>query len=235
MFTESAHLYDLIYSFKDYDAEAARVRELVMRAGGPGEGTLLDVACGTGKHAAAFRAHYRVEGVDLDENLLAEARRRLPDVAFHHGDMRDFDLGRRFDMVTCLFSSIGYVRTEEGLRAAVANLARHVRPGGALVIEPWLSPDRFIDGTVDMRAYDEPGLKVARVTRCYLEDGMSVIHFHYLIGTPAEVTHAEERHVTGLFTRGQMTNAMESAGLRVTYDAEGLMGRGLYVGIAAEE
>ncbi len=35
----------------------------------------------------------------------------------------------------------------------------------------------------------------------------------------------------GLFTREQITRAMEDAGLRVSYDAEGLMGRGLYVGI----
>jgi len=57
MFSETAELYDAIYSFKDYAAEAERVRELVVRAGGPGGGALLDVACGTGGHVGGLRAH----------------------------------------------------------------------------------------------------------------------------------------------------------------------------------
>jgi len=96
MFTETAELYDRLYSFKDYPAEAAQVRESVLAAGGPGEGALLDVACGTGKHAQALAAHYAVEGMDLDQGLLAAARERLPGVPLHHADMRGFDLGRTY-------------------------------------------------------------------------------------------------------------------------------------------
>jgi ubiquinone/menaquinone biosynthesis C-methylase UbiE len=93
MFTETAELYDRFYSWKDYDAEAARLREMIVAAGGPSSGTLLDVACGTGKHAQALAAHYTVEGIDIDPVLLESARGRLPDVPFHQGDMRDFDWG----------------------------------------------------------------------------------------------------------------------------------------------
>ena len=119
MFTDTAEFYDLFYEEKDYAGEVRRLREIV-EARAPGARTLLDVACGTGMHLAELRAQYRVEGVDLDEGLLAVAAKRLPDVPMHAGDMRAFDLGRRFDVVTCLFSSIGYVRTTDGLRSAVA-------------------------------------------------------------------------------------------------------------------
>lgn len=128
MFTDTAEFYDLFYEEKDYAGEVRRLREIV-EARAPGARTLLDVACGTGMHLAELRAQYRVEGVDLDEGLLAVAAKRLPDVPMHAGDMRAFDLGRRFDVVTCLFSSIGYVRTTDGLRSAVAAMARHVAPG----------------------------------------------------------------------------------------------------------
>lgn len=231
MFTETAELYDRFYSFKDYAAEAARVRDLVVGAGGPGGGTLLDVACGTGGHVGPFGAFYTAEGVDLDEGLLAVARRKHPEVAFHHGDMADFDLGRRFDVVTCLFSSIGYTRTAERMRAAVANLARHLAPGGALVIEPWITPERFVSGHVHLQTHDEDALKMARVSRSWAEGVLSILEFSYLIGTPEGVRHAVERHEVGLFTHGEMTDAFEAAGLRVTHDPDGLIGRGLYVGI----
>jgi SAM-dependent methyltransferase len=233
MFTESAELYDVFYSSKDYAAEAERLRGFIAAAGGPGGGALLDVACGTGGHTGPLRAHYEVEGLDLDAGLLAVARRKEPEVAFHHGDMRDFDLGRRFDVVTCLFSSIGYVRTVEAMRGAVANLARHLRPGGALVIEPWLTPDAFSSGNVSVQTHDEPGLKRVRMHRSWAEGVSSTIEFHYLIGTPDGITHRMEQHHLGLFTHEQMTDAMKAAGLRVSYDPEGLIGRGLYVGIVA--
>ena len=102
MFSRSARLYDAIYSFKDYAAEAAAIHELVQRRNARAS-TLLDVACGTGAHLAELRRWYRSVGLDADPELLAVARERLGDVELVEGDMRDFDLGRRFDTVTCMF------------------------------------------------------------------------------------------------------------------------------------
>jgi len=232
MFTKTAELYDRLYSFKDYPAEAARVRELVLAAGGPGEGALLDVACGTGTHAQALAAHYAVEGMDLDEGLLATARERLPGVPLHHADMRDFDFGRAYDVVTCLFSSIGYAVTVDAMRRAVAAMARHLAPGGALVVEPWFQPGQFIPGYVHLLTHEEPELKIARMSLGEVRGTVSVMDFEYLIGRPDGVSRATERHEMGLFTHAEMTAALEDAGLRVSYDEQGLSGRGLYVGIA---
>ncbi len=86
MFHESARFYDAIYSFKDYAAEAGWLRYLLTEHGHP-DGTLLDVACGTGAHLLHLRDHYRVEGLDLDPGMLDVARAKLPGVPFHQGDM----------------------------------------------------------------------------------------------------------------------------------------------------
>src|SRR3954447_5484559 len=119
MFSRSAHMYDAIYaSVRDYPREAAEVDRLIQEHR-PGARTLLDVACGTGAHLEHLK-DYELEGLDLDPEMLAIARERLPDVAFHEGDLVEFDLDRRFDAVVCMFSSIGYVRTEERLRSAIA-------------------------------------------------------------------------------------------------------------------
>src|SRR5438132_1046880 len=66
MFERSGHLYDELYASKDYAGEAARLRAFLSAQGVPGDGTLLDVACGTGKHLAELRRWYACEGVDLD-------------------------------------------------------------------------------------------------------------------------------------------------------------------------
>ena len=232
MFSRSARLYDAIYSFKDYGEEAAGVHELI-QARKPGAATLLDVACGTGLHLAELRRWYRCEGIDVDPNQLEIARERLPDVEVHEADMRDFDLGRRFDAVTCMFSSIGYVRGTDELRQAIATMARHLEPGGVLVVEPWLSPDRIQVPYVGAVFVDEPALKVARINAVEVAGNRSIMEMHYLVGRPDGVEHFTERHELTLFQDEEMLDAFRAAGLAVEHDHEGgPMGRGLYIGLA---
>ena len=228
MFTKSARFYDAIYAFKDYAAEAAKIDALI-QGRKPDARTLLDVACGTGLHLQHLRDRYEVEGLDLDRELLAIAAERLPDVPFHQGDMLDFDLGRRFDVVLCLFSSIGYAGTTERLNRAVKSMAGHLQPGGLLVVEPWFAPDAWEDGFVDAVFVDEPGLKLARMSISGREGRLSRVDLHYLVATADGIERFEESHELGLYTHEEYLTAFRSAGFEVEHDAEGLMGRGLYV------
>ena len=230
MFDKTAQYYDKIYAFKDYAAEAECLAALVCQRLPSGSKRLLDVACGSGHHIEYLKAHFDVEGLDLNETLLDIARQRNPGVAFHLADMIEFNLGYRFDVVTCLFSSIGYVRTLENLGRAVASMANHVKPGGLLIIEPWFTPEAWRPNTVHGVFIDEPELKIARVNTSFARGRISYFDMHYLIGTPEGTEHVVERHELGLFTREEMQSAFLRAGLQVSYDPEGLMGRGLYVG-----
>jgi SAM-dependent methyltransferase len=227
MFTKTAAWYDAVYAEKDYAGEAHRVAEII----GPAapRKTLLDVACGTGSHLVHLAKSFEAEGLDLDAELLAIARRRLAHVLFHQGDMCDFDLGRTFDAITCLFSSIGYAGTHERLKSALACFARHLTPGGILVLEPWLQPGRFAAGYVSLEAIDRDNLKIARMQRSTIEDGKAVLNFSYLVGTPESMDHFTERHELGLFAHDAIMVDLEEVGFDVSYDVEGLMGRGLYV------
>jgi SAM-dependent methyltransferase len=232
LFSRSARIYDAIYaSIRDYPREAAQLDALI-QARRPGAKSLLDVACGTGVHLHHLAGRYEVEGLDLDPEMLAVARERLPDATFHQGDMASFDLGKRFDAVVCMFSSIGYVKTEEWLRDAIASMARHLESGGVLVVEPWLTPDAWSDRHVGAVFVDEPELKIARVNVAEREGTISSFEFQYLVGTPDGVEHFSERHELGLFTVEQQLEAFRAAGLEAEHDPEGPMGRGLYVAVA---
>jgi len=231
MFSCSARIYDAIYaSIRDYPREAAELDRLIQERR-PGARTLLDVACGTGAHLEHLEG-YEVEGLDLDPEMLAVARERLPDVPFHEGDMAVFALGERFDAVVCMFSSIGYVRTEERLRSAIASMARHLEPGGVLVVEPWLSPDVWMDRHVGAVFVDDPELKIARMNVAQREGTVSMFEFEYLVGTPDGIERFTERHELGLFTVEQYLQAFRIAGLEAEHDQEGPMGRGLYIATA---
>jgi SAM-dependent methyltransferase len=232
MFSRSARLYDAVYaSIRDYPREAAGLDRLIQERR-PGARTLLDVACGTGAHLEHLAGHYEVEGIDLDSEMLSVARERLRDATFHEADMASFDLGKRFDAVVCMFSSIGYVKTEERLGQAVASMARHLEPSGVLVVEPWLSPEAWNDRHVGAVFVDEPELKLARINIPQREGDVSIVDFNYLVGTPDGVEHFTERHELGLFTIEQQLAAFRAADLEAEHDPEGPMGRGLYIGVA---
>lgn len=230
MFTNSAAFYDLIYSGKDYRGESAHIHELIQRYKRTVGNRLLDAACGTGLHLQHLQLHYAVEGFDLDEELLAYAHERLPDVLFHHADMTAFDFGKQYDAITCLFSAIGYVETDERLRQTAAAFRKHLVKGGVLLVEPWFTPDGFFPDTLHVRFVDEPDVKLARMNISRVEGRVSLLNFHYMVGTPQAITTFEEVHRLGLFTVAEYRAALESAGFKVTHDPRGLDGRGLFIG-----
>lgn len=227
MFERSPHLYDAIYSFKDYEAEATKLRDIIGRHR-PGARSMLDVACGTGRHLELLRDHFKVEGVDIDANLLEVARVRNPGVPLHAADMVTLDLGRTFDLVICLFSSIGYVQTEDNLQRAATSLASHVAPGGLLLVEPWFTPDVYEEGFLHMTTVDREDIKIARMDHNRVVGSVSVLDLHYLVSTAQGVDYFTETHRLGLFTDDQYREAIARTGLELK-EAEDLSGRGLYV------
>jgi len=235
LFSKSAKYYNAIYAAigKDYAQEARKVHEFIQaHKRSPGD-NLLEVACGTGAHAMFLREYYQLEGLDLDGEMLAVARENLPGIPFHQADMADFDLGREFDVLTCLFSSIGYVRTVPRMEQAIATMERHLLPGGVLLVEPWFTPDQWKQGLVSALHVDEPDLKITRMSISESQGRLSFFVFHYLVGTPEGITYFTERHELGLFTQEEYLQAFHSAGLEVSHDPEGLDGRGLYIGLKA--
>lgn len=233
MYKESAHLYDLIYlnQGKNYSSEARRIHELGEQHQKSQGNFLLDVACGTGLHAGYLSEFYQVEGVDIDENMLNMARERHPKIPFYQGDMRDYDPGRQFDVVTCLFSAIGYMKDTAQLRQAIGNMGKLLKPGGVMFVEPWFTPDTWHTGTVHTLFVDEPDLKIVRMNLSERKGNLSYFIFHFLVGTPEGVEHFTEHHELALFTNEEYLDSFHVNRLEVIYDPDGLYGRGLYIGL----
>lgn len=233
MFRKSAHLYDAIYSSADYPRQAEKLHGLILERN-QGARTLLDVACGTGLHLEQLRDHFdTVEGLDLDPAMLKIAKQRLPGVVLHEADMRNFALEKTFDVVTCLFSSIGYAGSVENLSSAIGTMARHLNSGGLLFVEPWIFPEDWIEGHVGMDTFDEPDWKIARLALSHREGRKTTLEFQYLAATTSGFEYIEEKHEATMFTKQEYSAAFENAGLAVEFDEDGLIGRGLYIGSAS--
>jgi ubiquinone/menaquinone biosynthesis C-methylase UbiE len=230
---QSAKYYDLIYTTmgKDYAGEAQKIHKIAGKFGKSKGKDLLDAACGTGLHAGYLTKYYQVVGLDIDEGMLEAAREKHPEIIFHKGDMRDFNLGKEFDVVTCLFSAIGYMKNIDELRQAVGAMGRHLKPWGVLLVEPWFTPEAWKAGSVHASYVDQPEVKIARMNVSGVKGNISFFDFHFLIGTNEGIEHFTEYHELTLFTQKQMLEAFRENGLKVTHDEKGIYGRGMYIGV----
>jgi SAM-dependent methyltransferase len=229
MYAKSAAYYDAIYDYKNYADEADAIIRLIRSQLASTPVRMLDVACGTGRHLNIFRQQFDAEGLDINADLIEIARTRNPGCNVYRGNMMNFRLHDRYDAITCMFSSIAYMRTTPQLNQAISVMGRHLKPGGVLLIEPWFSPESFTGGWTRSIYIDTPDLKIARMSISDTQFGMSILKQHFLVSTPSHIDTFEERHVMGLFTDAQYRTAFESAGLRVMRVDSAQWTRGLYV------
>jgi ubiquinone/menaquinone biosynthesis C-methylase UbiE len=232
LYWELAKYYDLIYSSKDYKKEADRIKTLVSKYKKSEGKELLDVACGTGHHLAYLKDEFSCMGVDISKPILEVAMKNVEGVVFKQADMTEFNLGKQFDVITCLFSSIGYVKTYARLKKTIRSFAKHLKTDGVVLIEPWFTKSNFFEGYPSMTTYDGRDIKIARLCVSKTKGNFSVQDMNYLIAERGKgVTHFVDRHEMGLFEIDKTLDIMKKAGFRAKFLKKGLMkDRGLFVG-----
>jgi SAM-dependent methyltransferase len=234
VYARSADVYDLLYAasgIKDYAAEADRL-DAIIRQRNPGPRSLLDVACGTGQHLRFLRERYEVEGVELSPEMIAIARTHLPGVPLRVADMRSLDLGRTFDAVTCLFSSIGYMIEPAELRETVRRFAAHLAPEGVLVFDGWLRPDAWIDGLrPEPEVVSDDTMTAVRLVVGARDGRITDFDMHHLVRTDAGVEYFVEHHRLALTPTDDYVAVIEDSGLEAEVLPDFLPGRDRIVGV----
>ncbi|MFW9949702.1 MAG: class I SAM-dependent DNA methyltransferase, partial [Candidatus Thorarchaeota archaeon] len=181
MYKELAEYYDLIYHWKDYKVEASNIKEIIKKYKVSDGKYLLDVGCGTGMHIKYFKDDFSCTGIDINKEMVQVAKSKVSGVIFKQGDMINFNLKTSFDVIICLFSSIGYVKTYSNLERTIKNFANHLKKGGVLIVEPWFTKSTFWVGEPGMTTYDGKDVKIARLNTTKVEGDLSIMEMHYLI------------------------------------------------------
>lgn len=214
-YTRSADVYDVIYQMVDYPGDAATIVAAI-RSHRPEAASLLEIGCGTGAYLAEFAEHFDVLGIDVSLEMLEVSRAQHPHLEVVEADMRAMDLGRRFDAVVCLFSSIGYMTTRDELEEALQRMYAHLEPGGVMVIDPWFDPETYEPGHISADVFRGDGIIVSRSTYGDAEDGVSVLEMdHVVVQANIGRAHFVEQHRMGLFTELEYRDILESLGLVV--------------------
>lgn len=130
---------------------------------------MLNIGCGGGKNAWNLKSRFKVTGVDLSPVMLAQAQALNPQCTFVQGDMRDFELGRRFDAVL-MDDAISYMATLDDFRAAMARAHAHLETGGVLITTPDVTAEHFEQNRTQVTPVTRAGLDVVFIENVYDPD-----------------------------------------------------------------
>ena len=128
--------YLRIYQHRD-ESEAERAIDLIAtHVPGREVQTVLDLACGAGRHSKALCERWWTVGLDLSASLLRVARREAPDAPYVRADMRELPFAdESFDLVVNLFTSFGYFEDDREHARVLARVRDSLKPGGTFVID----------------------------------------------------------------------------------------------------
>ena len=120
--------------------------------------TVLDAGCGTGRVAIELNKRgCEVVGVDLDEVMLTQAKSKAPDLTWLQDDLHQITLKQSFDAIVMAGNVMIYL-TPNTEMAVLTNMAKHLKPGGLLIVAFELTPKTWTNLTLN--GYESLALSV---------------------------------------------------------------------------
>ena len=214
-----AELYDLFYEAKPYGDETRFVHDCIGEFSPQPAREILELACGTGKHALEFtNLGYTVTATDRSRDMLEIARERLrgKNVELVPADMQQLDLPKKnFDAAVSLFDSIGYLKTNDAIASAFARIRDHLRDDGLFIFEFWHAP-AMLNGysPVRVRHWKIDNREITRTSETTLDRENCLAEVVYIVEERKQngtCTTFRESHVNRFFPVDEMKTLLAGA------------------------
>lgn len=157
--------YHLLYGKRDYTEANAFIGRLVEHLNLDSKSSVMDLACGKGRHALALKKHYEdVIGTDISENSILEARKKaVQGLKFYTHDMRMPFYSNYFNLITNLFTSYGYFEKDSDNYRAIRNVAISLKKEGLFVLD-FLNAKKVVSNLVphESKTVENINFKISR-------------------------------------------------------------------------
>jgi SAM-dependent methyltransferase len=236
VFSAYAAYYDLIYQDKDYKGEAIFVHDLLLKNGVPQNGDLLELGCGTGRHAEEFaRMGHAVLGVDVSARMVEAAIARKPPhlseaLQFLVGDVCDVRTNRHFDAVISLFHVVGYQATNAELNAMFETAAAHLTDRGVFLFDCWFGPAVLTDKpAIRIKRVKTDEIQVLRIAEPEMHPNDNRVDVNYTVQVKSllngEVHEFIEKHRIRYLFAPEVEYLLQKNGLKMINCVEWLTGK----------
>ena len=130
-----SYYFDEVVSSLDYDLWLEFI-EPYLKDGD----TILDLACGSGTLLTMLKLKgYDCEGLDLSSDIIDIANEKAKinhlRIPYYVEDMTDFNLNKQYDMITCFFDSVNFLKTKEDIDNMFTCVKKHLKKGGLFIFD----------------------------------------------------------------------------------------------------
>lgn len=204
--------YDLLYQDKDYQKEVDYVDGLIKTFGRPVK-KILDMGCGTGRHAEIFcDKGYVVHGIDFSEDMLKVAKTRCygkeDKLSFGHSSIQNLALDEKFDVIISLFHVMSYQCGNDDLIKAIEVAKSHLNSGGIFIFDFWYGPAVLTSPpNVRAKVLEDDKVKVTRLASPTLIAQSNIVNVDFDIF----IRNKDD---------GRISNMQESHNMRYFFDFE---------------
>jgi 2-polyprenyl-3-methyl-5-hydroxy-6-metoxy-1,4-benzoquinol methylase len=216
--------YDIFYSDKDYEKECDFVQEIFKEYSKKPVKSILDAGCGTGGHSIPFALRgYRVTGIDASLVMIKRARGKAKEAGvnptFRSLDIRNFNLGKKFDACVSMFAVLNYLTETSDILGTLWSIKRHLKPDSILTFDFWngLAVLRILP-SVRVKVVEKEGTKVIRTVQPEMDALHHICKSHYHVlamqgGTVLE--EFEETHTVRYFFPQEIAHYLDDTGFEL--------------------
>ena len=185
--------YDLIYEDKNYFSEVEYIDSLIKK-NCENTTTLLDMGCGTGKHAELLcEKGYKVHGIDLSQDMLKVANKRKigkeDRLDFSHSSIQNLNIDKKFDVITSLFHVMSYQNTNSELLKAFEVTKKYLNVHGIFIFDFWYGPAVLTDLPVTrIKRLENDNIKITRFAEPVIYPQKNIVDVGYDIFNEDKIT-----------------------------------------------
>ncbi|MGB9680509.1 MAG: class I SAM-dependent methyltransferase [Thermoanaerobacteraceae bacterium] len=146
---------------------------------------LLDLGCGTGRHAELFcEKGYTVHGIDISEHMLKIADKRRfgkeDRLTFSCSRIQELNLEQKFDVIVSLFHVLSYQNSNDDVIKFFEIVKKHLNIGGIFIFDFWYGPAVLTDlPTVRVKRLENESIKVTRIAEPVLHAQSNIVDVNY--------------------------------------------------------
>lgn len=201
LYNELAWTWEILVSEEEYVPEARFIQKMVRKHKKTSGNQLLDVGCGAGHHDLFLKHEYQIVGVDAGDKMLDLARKRNPQLDYRKGDMREFQLNRKFDVVMAM-DMLMYNRSYADLEVTLRNFSEHLKTGGVLMFYVENIKEKFEQNKTRFKRHKKGDIDIVLVENDYDPDPNDTefeCHLVFLIRKEGKFQIEVDKHSMGLF------------------------------------
>ncbi|MEO6693620.1 MAG: class I SAM-dependent methyltransferase [Ignavibacteria bacterium] len=131
--------YDKIAKF--YDTVIGRSKEEIefvknrIHKYHAGANSVLEIGCGTASNLLVLSKKYDVTGIDISQEMLKLAKKKIPEGKFHLSDIKNFNLKKKFDVILCLYDTINHLTLLSDWKKVFKNAYQHLNTNGLFIFD----------------------------------------------------------------------------------------------------